>query len=92
MQALFLSNDPLIVSLTELHSGNLTDRLSKIAPTDSQKIADELCISLLTRPASEQDVSDVREYLADCKPEERPKALRDLIWALATSSEFRFNH
>lgn len=92
MQALFLSNDPLIVSLTELHSGNLTDRLSRIAPTDSQKIADELCISLLTRPASEQDVSDVREYLTDCKPEERPKALRDLIWALATSSEFRFNH
>src|SRR5262249_27212981 len=81
MQALFLSNDPLMMSLAEPRSGNLAERLQKMSPTDYRPIADELCISLWTRPADDQDVADVQEFLAASTPSERPKALSELIWA-----------
>lgn len=92
VQALYLANDPQLIALTAPKSGNLADRLQKFSATDVAPLADELYLSLLSRPPVPQEVQDVREYLADAKQTERRELLRQLIWALATSAEFRFNH
>lgn len=92
VQALYLANDPQLIALTAPKPGNLAERLQKFAPADVAPLAEELYLSLLSRPPVPQEVQDVREYLADAKPAERPDLLRQLIWALATSAEFRFNH
>ena len=92
VQALYLANDPQFIALTAPRPGNLSDRLQKFTPTDVAPLADELYLSLLSRHPEPQEVQDVREYLADAKQANRPELLRQLIWALATSAEFRFNH
>lgn len=91
-QVLFLSNDNTVWKLISPKSGNLADRLLKL-PTDApDAIAEELFLSVLTREPSEQDRQDVRDYLAGLSGDERQSAIKDLIWALVTSPEFRFNH
>jgi hypothetical protein len=91
-QVLFLSNDNLVRNLIKPKPGNLADRLNKLPADNPQAIADELFLSVLTRPPSEDDIRDVTDYLADRSPEARTAAIAELIWALVTSAEFRFCH
>ena len=91
-QVLFLANDPVMVSFLSQKAGNLTDRLAKLPVDNPQALADELYLSVLTRKPTAEDSADVQAYLADQTGDARVAAIRDLIWALLTSSEFRFNH
>ena len=68
--------------------GGLLDRLLTGPESSTEKI-DRLYLSLLNRPASSAEREKFAAYVADGKPEER---WREAIWALMTSSEFRFNH
>lgn len=88
-QALFLSNDGLVRSWLAPAGGNLVDRLTKIE--DVTKLADELYVSVLSRPPSEQEVEQVRQYL-EPRSADRAVALGELAWALLASVEFRFRH
>lgn len=93
MQALYLSNNAEVLQLTAPQSGNLADRLLHLSsPGETVPFAEELYWSVLTRPADPQDVADVREYLAGVPAAQREQAVRELIWALAATAEFRFNH
>ncbi|MFQ5731359.1 MAG: DUF1549 domain-containing protein [Planctomycetaceae bacterium] len=91
-QVLFLSNDKTIVSLIKRRNGNLADRLLKLPADKSDKIAEELFLNVLSRKPTKQDVKDVTEYLKNQTGPQRTTAVQDLIWAVMTSSEFRFNH
>lgn len=91
-QVLFLSNDATILNLIHRKNGNLADRLLTLPADDPRAVADELFLSVLIRPPTEQDVQDVQEFLADKTGEARSAAVEELIWALIASSEFRFNH
>ncbi len=91
-QVLFLSNDSMIHGLLRPKKGNLAHRLQAIAADDSKSIAEELFVSALNRMPSEQETDEVAAFLKDLSTEERPQAIQDLVWALVTSSEFRFNH
>lgn len=88
-QALFVENGSVIQGWLQPSGENLTARLQKI--DDAERLADELYLALLTRMPAPEERRAVSEYLQD-RTADRPAALGELIWALATSNEFRFNH
>jgi Protein of unknown function (DUF1549)/Protein of unknown function (DUF1553) len=86
-QALFVANGGTVTGWAGV--GALSQRLGPM--TDAKSFADELYLSALTRYPSEMEVNEAAQYLAS-RPAERPQAIRELIWSLVTSAEFRFNH
>ena len=88
-QTLFLTNGPVIRGWLSPRSGNLTDRLLQLK--DPSAVGDELFISVLTRPPTAEEQTEVVEYLKTAG-KDRSAALQELEWALVASAEFRFNH
>lgn len=86
-QALFVANGPTVNNWSQ--GGELSQRLAPL--TDPKAFADELYLSVLTRRPTENEIHEAAQYLAS-HAAERPQAIRDLIWSLLTSAEFRFNH
>ena len=69
-------------------AGSLTDRLAKL--TDSNALADELFLSVFSRPATADEKKDVANAL---KASDRATAISELVCrGMLASSEFRFNH
>lgn len=91
-QVLFLSNDPTVVGLVTRKTGNLADRAAKLPADNPQAVAEELFLTTLSRRPSEEDVRDVEQYLKGLTGDERGRAMEELVWALVTTAEFRFNH
>jgi hypothetical protein len=91
-QVLFLANDPAIVGLLRPKTGNLAERLLKLPEDNPQQIAEELYLSTLARRPTADDVQDVTVYLTGQTGPARASAVQELIWAMISSSEFRFNH
>jgi hypothetical protein len=87
-QTLFLANGPLLSGWMAARRGNLTDRLRGLA---GDAVAEELYVSVLTRRPSARERGDVAQYLKE-RAADRAAALEELVWALAASAEFRFNH
>ncbi|MDE0856143.1 MAG: hypothetical protein OSA97_17150, partial [Nevskia sp.] len=59
--------------------------------TTAGSVAEELYLSVLSRPPLAAETETVSTYLAQ-NDKHREGALADLAWALLTSTEFRFNH
>ena len=88
-QALFFANGGHIRGWLSPGGGNLAERLVK--QTDAKLLAEELYVSVLTRPPTADEVVDVSKYLA-AREKDRNAAIGELVWSLITSTEFRFNH
>ena len=88
-QALFMANGGLIRGWLSPSSGNLSDRLNK--QTDSPALVEDLYISILSRRPTQGETESVIQYLSD-RGKERSQAIQEIVWALVTSVEFRFNH
>ncbi len=88
-QALFLSNGDPLQSWLAPSGRNLTARLGELS--DAGLLAEELYLAVLTRRPTVEERADVAAYL-EGRAEDRPVAIRELTWALISSSEFRFNH
>jgi hypothetical protein len=88
-QALFLSNGDPLQSWLAPTGANLTSRLAGLS--DPGAVAEELYLSVLTRRPAEDERAEVVQYLTSRGAEKIP-ALRELIWSLLASAEFRFNH
>lgn len=86
-QALFVANGGTVIGWAT--SGQLAQRLTSI--TDAKAFAEELYLATLTRRPTDIEIQEAAQFLA-ARPTERPQAIRDLIWSLLTSVEFRFNH
>ena len=84
-QALFLANGQPVQSWLAALAG----RVSAIA--DTTAAADELYLSVLTRRPTAAERDELAGYLAP-RAGDRARAVGELAWALATSTEFRFNH
>lgn len=91
-QVLFLANDSMMAGLLKPKPGNLTERVLKLPEDNYPAIADELYLSVLTRKPASEDVQDVQAYLSTATGDARAAAVQELIWALISSAEFRFNH
>lgn len=85
---LFANNEPLLKDLLE-GNGTLAARL-KSAPYLEQK-ADLAIRTTLCRPARMEEVQALAEYLRR-RSDRLDAAYPQMIWALLTSTEFRFNH
>lgn len=88
-QALFFANAPLVNGLVQPAGGNLAARMA--AQADPAAIADEVCVSVLSRPASDAERREIGAVLA-ARPADKPQAISEIIWGLLSSNEFRFNH
>lgn len=84
---LYLNNGQL-GSLLVNGQGSLIDAIAKSEASPEERI-DRLFLSLLTRRATDAEKQRFTEFLAADKNQDR---LRDAIWVLMTSAEFRFNH
>lgn len=86
---LFLLNDSVVLGWLTPRPGNLIDRLSKLS--DATQTADELYLSVLSRLPSDDERAEAVAHLAK-HPDQRPKSLAQLAWALLASTEFSVNH
>lgn len=88
-QALFLANGATVRGWLTPASGNLTERLA--AAQTREDLVEELYLSVFTRRPSAEECQEATRFL-DGRTDDRPKVIQDLVWALLTSAEFRFNH
>ena len=87
-QALFVINGANVEKWLKPQAGPLTDRLQKLDLPEL--IAEELYISILSRPPADNETAAVTNYLESVS--DRATAIREMTWALLSSAEFRFNH
>jgi hypothetical protein len=87
-QALFVSNSSVLRTWVAPRAGGVLERAGKLK---DEEVADELYLSILTRPATDEERREVAEFLK-LRASDRPAALKELAWALIASAEFRFNH
>jgi hypothetical protein len=86
---LFSNNDQIGKEFLADAGDRLVGRLKQLK--DRNELIDTAVRSVLARPASDDERKLLGEYLS--RREDRPvEACRQLVWALLTSAEFRFNH
>ncbi len=87
-QALYFTNGSRIKGWVNSNS-YLTGRLLKTE--SAPEIAEQLYISLLNRRPTTQETKQVSDYLT-ARTDQKAETVREMIWALLASTEFRFNH
>jgi hypothetical protein len=86
-EAFFLTNSPAFAGLVA--RGGLVARLASMK--DDGALVQEAYLHILTRLPTSEEVEKLRSYLQR-RPDRRAAACEQIVWALLTSSEFRFNH
>lgn len=89
-EAMLFNNDERIQRDLLADGGDrLVGRLNQIK--DRRELIDTAVRAVLSRPARPDEIEAISQYLA--KREDRSvEAVRQVVWALLTSAEFRFNH
>src|SRR5262249_55056137 len=88
-QALFLLTGDY--APTHLFSkSSLAQALSGVA--DDAALARKAYLAVLSRPPSPGEAARVARHLKERGPTQRAEACRELVWALVSGPEFRFNH
>ena len=88
-EALYLSNHADLQRCILAGGENLTLRLSEIE--DAREIIETAFWTVLNRPPDSDEMEELGEWLSG-KKDARKEACEELVWALVTSAEFRFNH
>jgi hypothetical protein len=88
-QALFLTNSPF-VQTNFLEKSNLAAALAAL-PEDAD-VARKAYLAVLSRPPTAGETARVARHLKERGPRARGDACRELVWALVSGAEFRFNH
>ena len=88
-EALFLSNHPSLQKLLEPAEGNLIARLG--ARENARDVVREACAALFSREPQATEL-DLLAGWFEQQPGPRDAVCRQLVWAMLTSAEFRFNH
>jgi hypothetical protein len=88
-QALFVANASVLNGWIAPTSGNVTERI--INAEDPHSAAEELYLAVLNRLPSDDEAADVKSLLKT-PDSSRSLVATELVWALLTSIEFRFNH
>jgi hypothetical protein len=87
--ALFLMHDSNLNEWLKPTENNLTARLLKLA--DPAALADELYVSVLSRPPTDEEKQAAVDYLSS-RSDRREQAIMNLAWSLVASNEFCANH
>lgn len=88
-QALAMANGPVLRGWLTTRGGALVDRMQLMK--DVNAMTDELYLSVLTRKPSDDERKEITGYLS-AAGKDRIAAIQEVVWALLTSVEFRFNH
>jgi hypothetical protein len=88
-QALYFGNAPDVQRQFAPTGTNLTATLGSL--DDPDMVAVEAFVAVLSRSPTDAERAEVATFLAD-RGADRADALAELVWALVSSSEFRFNH
>ncbi len=88
-QALFAANGGSLNGWLAPAGGNVSERM--IAEKDVRKAAEDLYLTVFSRPPTAEESADVARLLAVADAEKRA-VVQELVWGLLTSAEFRFNH
>ena len=92
LQALMLMNGRTTAEATGHGSSSLLGALDAPFMTDEDQVESLFLATLARRPDAEEREA-CGQALTKCEtPEERHRALSDLLWALVNSTEFAFNH
>jgi hypothetical protein len=86
-EALFQANSREFADLVQ--KGGLSTRLATL--TDDDALMGEVFHSVLARPPTAAENERLRKYLPE-RAGRRGAACEQLVWALLSSAEFRFNH
>jgi len=85
-ESLFETNSPTFANL--IGKGGLAARLATMK--DDGALTQDAFLSVLSRAPTHDERGRMKEYLQ--RPSERRSACEEIVWALMTSAEFRFNH
>jgi hypothetical protein len=86
---LFSNSDRVSKELLQDTNSTLVGKLKSLE-SDSQRV-ELACWSILSRPPDDEERKILSAYLATRK--DRPlEGIQQIVWALLTSTEFRFNH
>ena len=88
-EALLFSNSDELDALLEDGEDRLVGALAQIE--DDTSAIDEAFLATVSRLPSEAERGAVTLHLAQ-RPNDRVAAIRQIVWALLASPEFRFNH
>jgi hypothetical protein len=88
-QALFLLNSDYVQKHFVINS-NLVKSLS--ASADDAELARKAYLAVLCRPPTPEETARLGRYLSDRGDRSRDEVCRELVWALVSGAEFRFNH
>jgi len=88
-QALFFGNSGTIDGWLKPSGANLASQLSAL--TDLNALTDEMYLAVFTRRPTDVERSDVAAYLKG-RDKDRAAAVQEMLWAMLSSNEFRFNH
>ncbi len=88
-QALFAANAGSIQGWIAPAGGNVSERM--IAEKDARKAAEDLYLTILSRPPTEDEAAEAMRLLG-VPAKEKPAVVQGLVWGLLASVEFRFNH
>jgi hypothetical protein len=88
-QALFFGNSGTIDGWLKPSGANLASQLA--AMTDAAGLADEMYLAVFTRRPTDVERADVAAYLKG-RDKDRAAAVQEMLWAMLSSNEFRFNH
>ena len=88
-QSLYFGNGAAVDGWLKAGGESLSARLGKLE--DPAALADELYLSVFSRLPADVEKQDVTDFLKD-RTADKPVAIGELVWALLSSNEFRFNH
>ena len=93
-QALYLSNDDKLNELVATAAARLIQ-----SNTENDLLIENLFLRIFGRPAANEETAAIQDYLESQlargttdAASSRERAVADIIWAMLTSAEFRFNH
>lgn len=89
-QTLFLKHSSAVRAWIAPRAGNVVDRAAKLA-ADPNAMVDELYLSIFTRFPDADERKELLELWNRSGPD-RTGLLSEIVWAMITSTEFRFNH
>ena len=78
-----------VQALVQSGGNDLVERLSKMV--DVSQLIETASWNILSRPPTGEEIEYLSQWVGGSE-RSRTQAVRDLVWALLTSAEFRFNH
>ncbi len=87
-QALFVGNGNVVDEWLKAGQNNLADELIKLEGTE---LAERLTLAIFSRMPDENEKKDIAQSLS-APNVDKARVIHQWMWALLSSSEFRFNH